>query len=75
MAVSEVGMTRREQQIETTIREFLRSKGFRVFQDIDTYAETRGACVMAQAGEMCAGLTTRKLNLTELALDIERAIA
>jgi hypothetical protein len=68
MAVSEVGMTRREQQIETRLRERLKAAGFRIWQDGDVFAGLNCASIM------CFSQGT-EINVSELARDIERALA
>ena len=61
-------MTRREQLIETVIREFLRARGAQVFQDGDVYADLATVGLgLAEGGD-----AHKEINITELAREIER---
>lgn len=56
-------MTRREQQIETALREFFLRHGFHIRQDGDVFAEGKATAT----GRI-------NFNVTELALVVERAL-
>jgi hypothetical protein len=63
------------QKIECALAKSLRDRGYKITDDGDLYAVMRRSCVMAMAGEPCAGRGDMRISLTEIAREVESGIA